>query len=378
MSPAHREVAVGGTQPYSIHIGSGLLSNGELLSRRIRGRHLLLVSDAQVAPLYLQQVRTALQAAHPGLKIGEHVIAAGEASKTLHEFSAVIEALATLGASRDACVFALGGGVVGDLAGFAAACWMRGIDCVQLPTTLLAMVDSSVGGKTAVDIAQGKNLVGAFHPPRAVIADTAVLRTLPARELRAGLAEVIKYGCIRDPLFFQWLISERAALLGGDHAMLAQAIARSCEHKAGIVERDPRERGERALLNLGHTFGHAIETAQGYAAPGNDNLNHGEAVAVGMVLAARLSAALGMAAADDADTLRDVLQAYGLPTAIPAGLDAQTLLAHMRLDKKNLAGRLRLVLWRGIGQAEVVPDVDEAAVLAVLQAAAGDNTARTA
>jgi len=263
---------------------------------------------------------------------------------------------------------ALGGGVAGDLAGFAAACWMRGVDCVQLPTSLLAMVDSSVGGKTAVDIPEGKNLVGAFHPPRAVIADTATLRTLPPRELRAGLAEVIKYGAIRDPLFFQWLQAEHAALLAGDDTALAQAIARSCEHKAEIVARDPLEKGERALLNLGHTFGHAIETEQGYGAPGNDNLNHGEAVAVGMVLAARLSAQLGMS--DDADTgqLRDLLLRYELPVAIPAGLQPQALLARMRLDKKNVAGRLRLVLWRGIGRAEVVGDVDEADVLRVLAA----------
>ncbi|MEE7561202.1 3-dehydroquinate synthase, partial [Xanthomonas sp. Kuri4-2] len=300
------------------------------------------------------------------LRIGEFAVPAGEASKTLASFGAAITALAELGATRDTCVFALGGGVVGDLAGFVAACWMRGVDCVQLPTTLLSMVDSSVGGKTAVDIPQGKNLVGAFHPPRAVIADTATLSTLPARELRAGLAEVIKYGAIRDPLFFQWLHAERHALLAGDAAALAQAIARSCEHKAEIVARDPLEQGERALLNLGHTFGHAIETEQGYGAPDNANLNHGEAVAVGMVLAARLSAALGRATEADTETLRTLLAAYELPTAIPAGLDPDALLARMRLDKKNVAGRLRLVLWRGIGQAEIVPDVDEAAVLAVL------------
>ncbi len=368
MSTAPRTVAVGGGSPYLIHIGPGLLADGDLLAGAVRGRHVLLASDDTVAPLYLARVRDALLAARPGLKIGQHLIPAGEASKTLHNFGGVIDALATLGATRDACVLALGGGVVGDLAGFAAACWMRGVDCVQLPTTLLAMVDSSVGGKTAVDIAQGKNLVGAFHPPRAVIADTGALRTLPARELRAGLAEVIKYGCIRDPLFFQWLQAERAALLAGDDAALAQAIARSCEHKAEIVARDPLEKGERALLNLGHTFGHAIETAQGYGAPGNDNLNHGEAVAVGMVLAAQLSAALGMADAADADTLRELLRAYGLPVTVPAGLEPEVLLGHMRLDKKNIAGRLRLVLWRGIGRAEVVPDADEAAVLDVLRA----------
>ncbi len=369
MSAPPRTVAVGGGSPYLIHIGPGLLAEGGLLAGSIRGRHVLLLSDDTVAPLYLARVREALLAARPALVVGHHVIPAGEASKTLHHFAGAIDALAALGATRDACVLALGGGVVGDLAGFAAACWMRGVDCVQLPTTLLSMVDSSVGGKTAVDIPQGKNLVGAFHPPRAVIADTSTLRSLPARELRAGLAEVIKYGCIRDPLFFQWLHAEREALLAGDDAALAQAIARSCEHKAEIVERDPLEKGERALLNLGHTFGHAIETAQGYGAPGNDNLNHGEAVAVGMVLAANLSAALGMSDAADAETLRELLHAYGLPTTIPAGLEPDVLLGHMRLDKKNIAGRLRLVLWRGIGKAEVVPDVDEAAVLAVLKTA---------
>jgi 3-dehydroquinate synthase len=363
-----RTVAVGGDTPYTIHIGPGLLGQGALLAQHVRGRHVLVLSDSSVAPLYLAGVKSALLAARPDLRIGELVLPAGEASKTLANFGAAITALAALGATRDACVLALGGGVVGDLAGFAAACWMRGVDCIQLPTSLLAMVDSSVGGKTAVDIPEGKNLVGAFHPPRAVIADTAALRTLPPRELRAGLAEVIKYGAIGDPLFFQWLQAERAALLAGDDAALAQAIARSCEHKADIVARDPLEKGERALLNLGHTFGHAIETEQGYGAPGNDNLNHGEAVAVGMVLAARLSAQLGMSSEADTAQLRDLLLHYELPVAIPAGLAAEALLARMRLDKKNVAGRLRLVLWRGIGRAEVVGDVDEADVLRVLAA----------
>ena len=281
--PGTRIVEVGGAQPYRIAIGAGLLGDGAALAQHVRGRHVLLVSDSNVAPLYAAQVREALHAARAELRVGTFVLPAGEASKTLANFGAAIDALATLGASRDGCVFALGGGVVGDLAGFAAACWMRGVDCVQLPTTLLSMVDSSVGGKTAVDIEQGKNLVGAFHPPRAVFADTATLRTLPPRELRAGLAEVIKYGAIRDPRFFQWLETEREALLAGDADTLGLAIAASCEHKAEIVERDPLEHGERALLNFGHTFGHAIETEQGYAGPGSDNLNHGEAVAVGMV-----------------------------------------------------------------------------------------------
>jgi len=359
-------VAVGGAHPYSISIGPGQLSDGHALARHVRGRHVLLVSDSGVAPLYLASVRSALQAARPDLQVGEHVLPAGEASKTLAEFGRAIEALAALGATRDACVIALGGGVVGDLAGFAAACWMRGVDCVQVPTTLLAMVDSSVGGKTAVDIAAGKNLVGAFHPPCAVIADTQVLDTLPDRELRAGLAEVVKYGALGDAAFFYWLQDNAAGLTAADSHLLAEAIARSCTHKAAIVERDPFEKGERALLNLGHTFGHAIETEQGYAAPGRDALNHGEAVAVGMVLAARLSTALGRAPVQDEQRLIDLLVALQLPVSVPAGLQPHALLQRMRLDKKNVAGRLRLVLWKGIGQADVVPDVQEADVLAVL------------
>jgi len=361
-----RSVDVGGAAPYRIRIGPGLLDDGAQLAAHARGRHALLVSDDHVAPLYAERVAATLRDAQPGLQVATLVMAAGEAHKTLASLGEVIDALATLGATRDATVYALGGGVIGDMAGFAAACWMRGVDCVQLPTTLLSMVDSSVGGKTAVDIPQGKNLVGAFHPPRAVIADTATLRTLPARELRAGLAEVIKYGALGDPEFFAWLEQQREPLLASDDAALAEAIARSCEHKAAIVERDPLEKGERALLNLGHTFGHAIEAEQGYSGAGRDALVHGEAVAVGMVLAARLSAMLGMAPHTDTERLRSLLLAYGLPVDLPAGLAPQALLERMRLDKKNLAGRLRLVLWRGIGKAEVVPDVDEARVLEVL------------
>ena len=367
MSQVHT-VPVGGAQPYRIDIGPGLLHDGARLAAHTRGRHALLLSDTHVAPLYADAVAAALRQARPDLQVAVHVMPAGESHKTLTSFAAAIDALAALGATRDATVYALGGGVVGDLAGFAAACWMRGVDCVQLPTTLLAMVESSVGGKTAVDIAQGKNLVGAFHPPRAVIADTATLHTLPIREVRAGLAEVVKYGAIDDPLFFAWLEAEREALLAGDDRILAEAIARSCGHKARIVERDPLEHGQRALLNFGHTFGHAIEAEQGYAGTGRDALVHGEAVAVGMLLAARLSVALGMAAEPDTVRLGRLLHALGLPTRIPAGLDPEALLARMRLDKKNLAGRLRLVLWRGIGRAEVVPGVDQAHVLELLHA----------
>ncbi|GAA3933190.1 3-dehydroquinate synthase [Luteimonas lutimaris] len=358
------DVEVGGARPYRIHIGAGLLDDGALLARPLRGRHALVASDGNVAPLYAAGVVDALRAARPDAQVATCVIPPGEQEKTLARFGEAIDALAALGATRDACVYALGGGVVGDLAGFAAACWMRGIDCVQLPTSLLAMVDSSVGGKTAVDLPQGKNLVGAFHPPRAVVADTATLRTLPARELRAGLAEVVKYGAIAESGFLDWLDAHADALLGGDADALSEAIARSCAHKAAIVERDPFEHGERALLNFGHTFGHAIETAQDYGA-----LNHGEAVAVGMVLAARLSAALGLATDTDTMILRALLQRLGLPTEPPAGLAPDTLLAHMRLDKKAQASGLRFVLWDGPGHARVVADVPEDAVLDVLRGA---------
>ena len=361
MSVQARNVDVGGMQPYRIVIGPRLLQEGDSLAAHLRGRHALVVSDGNVAPLYAHDVVDALRGTRPDIRIDQYIMPAGEQAKTLKHFSAGIDALATLGATRDACVYALGGGVVGDLAGFAAACWMRGIDCVQLPTTLLAMVDSSVGGKTAVDLPQGKNLVGAFHPPRAVFADTATLRTLPARELRAGFAEVIKYGAIVDAPFLDWLAANADALLAGDDVALAEAIARSCAHKAAIVERDPFEHGERALLNFGHTFAHAIETAQDYG-----RLNHGEAVAIGMVLAARLSTGLGLATDTDTMILRALLQRFGLPTALPDGLDAGTLLAHMRLDKKAQASGLRFVLWDGLGRARVVADVPEDAVLAVL------------
>ena len=356
-----RNVDVGGAQPYRIAIGPQLLQAGDSLAAHLRGRHALVVSDGNVAPLYARQVGEALRSASPDACIAEYVMPPGEQAKTLGHFTAALDALAALGATRDACVYALGGGVVGDLAGFAAACWMRGIDCVQLPTTLLAMVDSSVGGKTAVDLPQGKNLVGAFHPPRAVFADTATLRTLPGRELRAGFAEVVKYGAIVDAPFLDWLAANADALLAGDDTALAEAIARSCAHKAAIVERDPFEHGERALLNFGHTFAHAIETAQDYG-----TLNHGEAVAIGMVLAARLAAALGLSADTDTVVLRALLQRFDLPTALPEGLDPDTLLAHMRLDKKAQASGLRFVLWDGLGRARVVADVAESAVLAIL------------
>ena len=358
-----RVIEVGGATPYRIQVGPGLLDDGAALAAQVRGRHVLLVSDSHVAPLHAARVAEGLSA-RTAARVRTHVIPAGEASKSLDGFAGVLHALAATGATRDACVFALGGGVVGDLAGFAAACWMRGVDLVQLPTSLLAMVDSSVGGKTAVDLPEGKNLVGAFHPPRAVFADTDVLRTLPDRELRAGLAEVVKYGAIRDPAFLDWLAAHADALLARAPEVLAEAIARSCAHKADIVARDPREQGERALLNFGHTFAHAIEAEQGYA--GGAALNHGEAVAVGMVLAARLSAALGLADASHAQPLAACLARFGLPTTLPAGLDRQALVARMHLDKKAVAGGLRFVLWEAPGRAKLVAGVAPETVLAIL------------
>ena len=352
--------------PYPIRIGTGLIADGRALAEAVRGRHALVVTDTNVARLHLPVLQASLARLRPDLHISLHAMPPGEPEKTLDRWREVIDALAALGATRDATVIALGGGVVGDLAGFAAACWMRGVDVVQVPTTLLAMVDSSVGGKTAVDLPAGKNLVGAFHPPAAVIADTATLATLPDRELRAGLAEVVKYGAIFDATFLDWLDAHADALLAREPAPLAEAVLRSCRYKADVVARDPFERGERALLNFGHTFGHAIETEQGYAGA-DGGLVHGEAVAVGMVLAAHLSTALGRAPAGDATRLITLLDRLGLPTAIPPGLDADALLARMRLDKKADATGLRFILWDGAGRGVIARDVPEAVVLDVLR-----------
>ncbi|MCI1728623.1 MAG: 3-dehydroquinate synthase [Chiayiivirga sp.] len=352
-----REVQVElGARRYPIRIGADLLDQGDWASQ-VRGRDVLVVTDAHVAPLYLARVEAALS----GKRLRTLVLPPGEAEKTLARFGDAITALAELRANRDATVVALGGGVVGDLSGFAAACWMRGVAFIQLPTTLLAMVDSSVGGKTAVDLPQGKNLVGAFHQPTAVIADIATLATLPPRELRAGLAEVVKYGAICDPGFFVWLEQHAVALLARDEGVVVEAVERSCRHKAAIVARDEHETGERALLNFGHTFGHALETACGYGA-----LLHGEAVAIGMGMAARLSSALGLAPPEDAERLARLLAHLGLPLFPNTATDPAELLELMRLDKKSVSGKLRLILWRGIGHAEVVPGVADADILRIL------------
>jgi 3-dehydroquinate synthase len=349
-----------GDRSYPVWIGAGLLADHARWRATLRGRHALVISNSTVAPLYLDRIAQGLD----GLRWAPFLLDDGEAHKSFANVGRALEALGELGATRDACVIALGGGVVGDLAGFSAACWMRGIDFIQMPTTLLAMVDSSVGGKTGVNLPAGKNLAGAFHQPRAVIADIDTLATLPDREYRAGLAEVVKGAAIGDEAFFAWLEQHVDALSSREAGTVVEAIARKVRYKAGVVARDETEQGERALLNLGHTFGHALETAGHYTA-----LLHGEGVAIGMLLAARLSERLRMSKAADGGRLQRLLETLGLPTDIPAGMDAQQLIALMRLDKKNTAGTLRLILWRGVGLAEIVPGVNESDVLAVLREA---------
>ncbi len=348
-----------GDRAYPILIGTDLLRVTGHLREAIAGKQVLILTDENVAPLYLQAVLAALD----GLRTSTVTIAAGEASKTLANAERVFDALAALGAQRNACLIALGGGVVGDLGGFAAALWMRGIDFIQIPTTLLAMVDSSVGGKTAVNLAHGKNLVGAFWQPRRVIADIATLSTLPDREYRAGLAEVVKYGAICDGAFLTWLEDNTNALNDRSTSAIAHAVLRSCQHKAQIVARDERETGERALLNFGHTFGHTLETLGRY-----QTWLHGEAVAIGMTMAAQLSAHLGMAPQGDAQRLATLLRQFGLPTT--ASESAHSIVELMRLDKKTLSDVLRLILWRGVGRAEIVENVAPADIIASLQNAA--------
>ena len=349
-----------GTRSYPVWIGDGLLGDRHRWDGLVAGRRVLVVSDSNVAALYAARLDSALTGA---ADVAHAVLPAGETGKTLATCSDIFDALSQLRAGRDAVVVGLGGGVVGDLAGFAAACWMRGVRFVQSPTTLLAMVDSSVGGKTGVNLPQGKNLVGAFHQPAAVLADTSTLATLPGRELIAGLAEVVKYAALGDADLFEWLELQADALLARNPTTLTDAIGACVRHKAGIVARDEHETGERALLNLGHTFGHAIESATAY-----ERYLHGEAVAIGMMLAARLSERLGLADREDGDRLRALLERLGLPVRLDPPIDPELLLGHMRLDKKATADGLRFVLWRGIGRAEVVTGVDDPDVLAELDA----------
>ena len=341
-----------GHSRYPISIGSGLLANRELLEARIRSRDLLIVTNTTVAQLYLAKLTDTLASK----RVAECILPDGEQHKTLQTAGWVFDALVAKKMNRDATVLALGGGVIGDIAGFAAACYQRGVGYVQIPTTLLAQVDSSVGGKTGVNHPGGKNLIGAFYQPLAVIADTDTLATLPDRELRAGLAEVIKYGCVWDPLLFDWLDNNIPKLLARDVDALTYSIARSCEIKATVVAKDEREQNLRAILNFGHTFAHAIEAATGY-----ETYLHGEAVGFGMLIAADLSHRLGMLDGVIQERIREILQKAGLPTTAPR-IGAARALELMQMDKKVLAGTVRLVLLERLGRAIVTGDYSQAAL----------------
>jgi 3-dehydroquinate synthase len=333
---------------YPIKIGPGLLGDGELLDSLIPGRDLCVVTNTTVAGLYLEQLQATLAAPRSDARrIVRCVLPDGERYKTLETVGRVFDALVGARLNRDSTILALGGGVVGDIAGFAAACYQRGVGYVQLPTTLLAQVDSSVGGKTGVNHPGGKNLIGAFYQPLAVVADTNTLATLPDRELRAGLAEVIKYGCIWDPALFDWLELNIDNLTRRDPAALTYAICRACEIKAQVVAQDERENNLRALLNFGHTFGHAIESATRY-----ETYLHGEAVGLGMLMAASLSRRLGWLDATEHARIRDLLMRAGLPTEVPR-IGVSRALELMQMDKKVLSGTVRLVLLERLGRAVV-------------------------
>ena len=346
-----------GHSRYPIVIGSGLLANRELLDAHIPGRDLLVATNPTVARLYLAKLTETLAAR----RVAECLLPDGEQHKTLQTAGWVFDALIAKKMNRDATVLALGGGVVGDIAGFAAACYQRGIGYVQIPTTLLAQVDSSVGGKTGVNHSGGKNLIGAFYQPRSVIADTDTLATLPDRELRAGLAEVIKYGCVWDPLLFDWLDHNMDKLLARDVDCLTYAIARSCEIKATVVAKDEREHNLRAILNFGHSVGHAIEAATGY-----ETYLHGEAVGLGMLIAANLSQRLGLVDPAIKFRVHGILLRAGLPVEAPR-IGADKARELMQMDKKVMGGAVRLVLLERLGRAIVTADYSRAALDATLE-----------
>jgi 3-dehydroquinate synthase len=347
--------APGGSYP--IVVGQSLLDRPEAYAALLPGRQVMVVTNSVVAPLYLDRVRAALgEWEHDAL-----VLPDGEREKTLDTFSVIVDRLIAAGFNRDATIVALGGGVVGDVSGFAAACFHRGIACLQVPTTLLAQVDSSVGGKTAVNHPAGKNLIGAFHQPVGVLADVSTLETLPDREYRAGLAEVLKYGIGLDPAFFFWLERHVDALAGREPAAVEAAVAWSCAIKARVVAEDERERGARALLNLGHTFGHAVEAHDGYAG----GWLHGEAVAVGMRMAAALACEEGRLEAADAQRINRLLDAAGLP-GTPPPIPLEGWLSLMGRDKKVAGGRIRLVLPTAIGRSEITARYDDDALSRIL------------
>lgn len=347
-----------GTRSYPIHIGTGLLDNPELIRPHIQGQEVMVVTNETIAPLYLKRTLALLD----GYDVATVILPDGEQYKTLDTLNLVFDALLKKHFTRRCTLIALGGGVIGDITGYAAASYQRGVNFIQIPTTLLAQVDSSVGGKTGVNHALGKNMIGAFHQPQCVIADTETLNTLDDRQLSAGLAEIIKYGLINDADFFAWLEQNMPGLLARDPDALAYAIERSCHDKAEIVAADERESGVRALLNLGHTFGHAIETGTGYG-----NWLHGEAVGCGMWMAAELSHQHGWFTQTELDRTRDIIVKAKLPIEPPASMSSEQFLDIMAVDKKNLEKKIRLVLMKGIGKSFISVDFDNALLKELLE-----------
>ncbi|MCU4481871.1 3-dehydroquinate synthase [Acinetobacter ursingii] len=338
-----------GDRRYPIFIGSQL-DPKTLLAPYIKGQQVMIVTNTTLEQLYLSHYVHDLESL--GKKVATCVLPDGEKYKNLENLNLIFDALLEAGFNRDCTVLALGGGVIGDMAGFASACFQRGVYFIQVPTTLLSQVDSSVGGKTGINHPLGKNMIGAFKQPEVVMADMAQLRTLPARELSAGLAEVIKYALLGDLEFLAWLEQHMDGLLAGDESLLAQAVYRSCAHKARIVANDEKEQGERALLNLGHTFGHAIESYLGYG-----EWLHGEAVATGMVMAADLSQRMGWISAEDLQRTKNIIQRAKLPISCPK-IPLDEFLSYMAHDKKVLNGQLRLVLLQQLGQAVITKEFD--------------------
>jgi len=348
-----------GARSYPIFIGRELLGRPELVEPYVTGKQVMLISNETVAPLYLDKVRRAFTK----FQCESLVLPDGEVYKNLDTLNLIFDALLEKRFERKCTLVAIGGGVIGDLVGFAAACYQRGVDFIQIPTTLLAQVDSSVGGKTGVNHALGKNMIGAFHQPRCVIADTDCLNTLDDRQLSAGLAEVIKYGLITDLAFFEWLELNMLKLLARDAAALAHAIDRSCQLKAAVVAEDERESGRRAILNYGHTFGHAIEAATGYG-----KWLHGEAVGTGMLLAADLSARMGMLQGIEVQRIENMIDSARLPTRAPAQMDYAGFMRYMAVDKKVEAGSIRLVLLQALGQALITADYDSGLLKTTIEA----------
>lgn len=356
------QVALNNDRSYPIYIGAGLLTQPALLTKHIRAKQVLIVTNETIAPLYLAKLQTALS----DYQVETVILPDGEQYKTLHYLEKIFDQLLAKKFSRNATLIALGGGVIGDMGGFAAACYQRGIAFIQIPTTLLAQVDSSVGGKTGVNHPLGKNMIGAFYQPQCVIADADVLDTLDDRQLSAGLAEIIKYGLIRDPAFLEWLEANMPQLLARDKEALAYAIERSCINKAEVVGEDEFESGVRATLNLGHTFGHAIETGSGYG-----HYLHGEAVAIGTCFAADLSRRLGWLNDADVNRIIAVFKAANLPVTPPKEMTTEHYVDLMAVDKKNVDGKIRVILLEAVGKASLPVNVDLVQLQATLSSYAG-------